>query len=359
MSRKLLITASTYSHIVHFHLPYIQKFHELGWEVNVACGGKETEIPFADKVVSLSLKKSFTSPSNFKACAQLHRLMSGNKYSLVIAHTALASFFTRLAEVGIKPHPKTINVVHGYLFDDRTPKLKAAVLKAAELLVAPQTDLVLTMNAYDTQWAKTHRTGKTVRSIPGMGVDEKKLVPTNGHDFGFAEDDFVLVYAAEFSERKSQATLIHMMAQLPERVKLLLPGEGALLESCKGLAADLDVSDRVIFPGQVKDMCNVLMQADASVTSSRSEGLPFNVMEAMLMGLPVIASRVKGHVDLVEDGLTGYLCEYGDETAFAKAVGKLMDDTRLAEQMGEKGKEKAQAYTISAVFQQVMDQYLS
>ena len=358
MSRKLLITASTYSHIVHFHLPYIQKFHELGWEVHVACGGEETEIPFADRVVSLSLEKSFTSLSNFKACAQLHSLMSENEYSLVIAHTALASFFTRLAEVG-KPHPKTVNVVHGYLFDDRTPKLKAAVLKAAELLVAPQTDLVLTMNAYDTGWAKTHRTGKTVRSIPGMGVDERKLVPTKNYDFGFAEDDFVLVYAAEFSERKSQATLIRMMAQLPERVKLLLPGEGALLESCKRLAGELDVSERVIFPGQVKDMCSVLMQADASVTSSRSEGLPFNVMEAMLMGLPVIASRVKGHVDLVEDGVTGYLCEYGDETAFAEAVGKLVDDTRLAKQMGARGKDKAQAYTLSAVFQQVMDQYLS
>lgn len=359
MSRKLLITASTYSHIEHFHLPYIRKFHELGWEVHVACGGKETEIPFADKVVSLSLKKSFTSLSNFKACAQLHSLMSENEYSLVIAHTSLAAFFTRLAELGIKPHPKTIHVVHGYLFDDRTPKLKAAVLKAAELFVAPQTDFVLTMNAYDNRWAKAHRAGKDVRSIPGMGVDEKKLVPTNGYDFGFSEDDFVLVYAAEFSERKNQAVLIRTMAQLPERVKLLLPGEGALLESCKSLAKELSVSDRVVFPGYVHDVAGILAQADVAASCSRSEGLPFNVMEAMLMGLPVVASKVKGHTDLVEDGVTGFLCEYGDESAFANAIGKLLDDMQLAEQMGARGKEKAQAYTLDTVFSQVMDQYLS
>ena len=359
MKQRLLMTASTFSHIEHFHLPYLQRFHELGWEVHIACGGGEREIPFADKVLSLPLEKRFLSVSNFKASAMLRRLMRENEYDIVTAHTSLASFFTRLAEIGLKPHPRTINVVHGYLFDDRTPKLKAAVLKAAELLVAPQTDLVLTMNEYDARWAKAHRAGKAVRSIPGMGVDVKKLSPgPNTVSFGTGENDFVLVYAAEFSRRKNQTMLIRAMTRLPERVKLLLPGDGVLLEACKGLAKELGVSERVIFPGYVKNMGGLLSQANAAVTCSRSEGLPFNVMEAMLMGLPVIASRVKGHTDLVEDSATGLLCEYGNEEAFAEAIGKLADDALLAERMGVRGREKAQAYTLHAVLPQVMDEYL-
>ena len=74
--------------------------------------------------------------------------------------------------------------------------------------------------------------------------------------------------------------------------------------------------------------------ADAAVTASRSEGLPFNVMEAMYAGLPVIASRVKGHTDLLTEGLTGLLYPWDDAEAFAGAVRRLLEDSAGAAAMG-------------------------
>lgn len=354
------MTASTFSHIAHFHLKYLAAFKRLGWKIDIACGGKEMAIPCADRCISIPIKKSFTALSNFKACAVLRGLIKKEQYDLVITHTSLAAFFTRLAEKGLKHRPRTINVVHGYLFDERTPRLKAAVLKTAEYLVAPQTDLVLTMNEYDTEWAKAHKVSKDAGRIPGMGIDAAKLLATcEKADCGCRAPDFVLIYPAEFSKRKNQKMLIRAMTELPAEVKLILPGQGTELEDCKKLVAELGLTERVSFPGYIDSIGTAFAAADAAVSSSRSEGLPFNIAEAMLCSLPVIASRVKGHTDLVEDGVTGLLYDYNDMHGFAKAVKMLCDNRDAALQMGMAGKESAQRYTLDSVFQRVMDAYLA
>ena len=359
MKRKLLMTASTFAHICSFHLPYVSEFKRLGWEVHIACGGEYREISCADKQFRLPLVKKYFAMANIKTLAVLHRLMQEQNYDLVIAHTSLASFFTRMAEVGLKPRPKTINVVHGYLFDSDTGKGKAAVLKMAEYLTSPQTDMIITMNRFDTQWAEKAFPKKKVRFIPGMGVDAEKYSQT-GKLSGVRPFDaaFMLVYSAEFSKRKNQAMLIRGMTLLPEQVQLVLPGEGALLEVCKALAKKLGVENRVIFPGFVSDIGSVLAHADVAVSSSRSEGLPFNLMEAMFCGLPVVASNVKGNADLVIDGKTGFLFPYDDEKAFAAAVKKLFDHTELLRKMGEAGCSYAESFSIHRVMPTVMEAYL-
>lgn len=359
MNKKVLMTASSLAHISNFHLPYIKAFSDMSWEVHVAGSGPEREIPSASKVHVLKFEKSFGSPGNFRTASRLRDIIRENNYELIICHTSLAAFFTRLATVGIKGRSRLINVVHGYLFDERTSFVKACILKTAEYLMAPQTDLILTMNEWDNAWAKRHKIAKEVRYIPGMGISERKQLSGETETMPeFTDDDFVLVYPAEFSSRKNQAMLIRAMAMLPEAVKLVLPGTGALFEECRALAESLGLEDRVLFPGYVKNIFALLKSADVAVSSSRSEGLPFNIMEAMLSALPVIASRVKGHTDLIEDGVNGYLYEYDNEQAFAQAVEKLMLDRGLASNMGCIGREKVRQFELENVLHKVMHEYL-
>lgn len=245
----VLYTASTFSHILNFHLPYLRRFRELGWQVEVACGGPVRDIPFADGAVSLPLEKKMSSPANFQAASQLRAMVIRQQYDLIITHTSLAAFFTRWALRGLKHRPKLINVVHGYLFDDETSGLKRGLLTRAETMTAPQTDLLLTMNAWDTRWAMAHRAAPRVEEIPGMGVDLTRFrtAPdarrTMRDRLGLSEGDVALLYAAEFSGRKSQHTLLEALPGLPENVKLLLPGSGALLDDCRAQAASLGVAD--------------------------------------------------------------------------------------------------------------------
>lgn len=357
MRNKLLITASSLGHISNFHLPYLKAFADMGWEVHITGSGPERDIPAASEVFCLPFEKSFGSPENFKAAAMLRDIMRENSYDLIICHTSLAAFFTRLATLGIKGKTRLINVVHGYLFDEKTSFLKATVLKTAEYLMAAQTDLVLTMNEWDYNWASSHKVSKEVRNIPGMGIRAKESAQTS-NGFEFSKEDFVLVYPAEFSKRKNQAMLIRSMQLLPEHIKLILPGNGALLEECVALSESMGLNSRVLFPGYVNDIFGLLKNVDAAVSSSRSEGLPFNLMEAMLSGLPVIASRVKGHTDLIEDGINGWLFEYDNEKAFAAAVVKLVGDRRKANDMGTAGREMVRQFELETVLPKVMHEYL-
>ena len=365
MPGTVLFTASTWSHIANFHRPYLRAFRALGWSVHAACGGEVREIPEADLCVQLPFEKKMTAPANFQAQAQLRRLMEQYRYDLVCTHTSLAAFFTRRAAAGVRPRPKVVNMVHGYLFDDETPALKKNILLAAERLTAGQTDLLLTMNQWDYAAARKGRLGRRVENIPGIGVDFDRFPPVPPErrsalrrSHGIAPGDFLLLYAAEFSSRKNQAMLLRAMPRLPASVKLALPGQGALLDACRSLAHELGIGDRVLFPGHAA-MPDWYAMADAAVSSSRSEGLPFNVMEAMYAGLPVAASAVKGHTDLIADGVTGLLFPFNDEAAFAEAIGRLLDHPEQAAAMGAAAHAAMAPYSLERVLPQVMELYLS
>lgn len=365
MAPSVLFTASTYSHLFNFHRPYLAEFRALGWEVHVACGGARAEIPEADRELPLPFEKKMTAPANLRAQKLLRQAMEETAYTLVIAHTSLAAFFTRRAAAGLgRRRPPVVNVAHGYLFDDGTGPLKREILLGAERITAPQTDLLLTMNQWDYALARKKKLGRRVENIPGMGVDFSRLVGREAdgaatrRELGLCPGELLAVYGAEFSARKSQSALIRAMARIPENVKLALPGQGTLLEECKALSKRLGLEGRVFFPGQEPDMPRWYAAADLAASASRSEGLPFNVMEAMYAGLPVVASAVKGHTDLLYGG-GGLLYPYGDEAALSAELCRLAEDPALRRELGARAREAVLPYGLDRVLPRVMEAYLS
>lgn len=369
MTGRVLVTASTLSHIRNFHLPYLRRFQELGYEIHVACGGAEgqtlDEVPYVQKLIPLPFQKKITALKNFRAVSILRRQMKETPYDLIVTHTSLAAFFTRLALPRSKERARVVNMVHGYLFDPQRPGLKGRLLMWAEALTRSQTDLVLTMNRADYDYAKAHRLGKEVAFVPGVGVDFSKLDGSLKEDkatlrqiLDIPQDAFVFLYAAEFSARKNQALLIRALAQLPQRAVLALPGQGALLESCQALARELGVADRVLFPGQVSEMGPWYALSDAAVSASFSEGLPFNIMEAMYAALPIAATAVKGHTDLLVPGKSGLLFPADDTAACAKAMEKLLDHPKLCRRLSQAAHQAVLPYALETVLPQVMERYL-
>ena len=365
IKHKLLMTASVWSHIQNFHLPYLREFKRLGWETHVGCAGLPADPPNVDLAIELPFEKRMLSTANFHARRILRQCIIKENYDLIITHTTLAAFFTRLAVKGMVSRPRLVNVMHGYLFDDGTPALKRSILLDAERLTAPETDLLLTMNQWDYDFAVGRRLARRVEKIPGMGVDFTKLdnvtdsKETLRDRLGLPRAAFLLLYAAEFSNRKSQSVLIEAMKALPERALLLLAGDGGQVDACKAQARELGLGDRVRFLGHVSEIAPLYHASDACVSASRSEGLPFNVMEAMRAGLPVVASRVKGHTDLIEDGVSGLLYEYGNARDCAEKLRRLMDAPALRQALSAAARARAGAYRLEAVLPLVMDRYLS
>ena len=161
---------------------------------------------------------------------------------------------------------------------------------------------------------------------------------------GVAESDFVYVSVARFWPQKDHCTLLEAFAKGPGRgggARLLLAGEGTLREATADLADRLGIAAQVTFLGRRADIADILGAADVFVLSSRWEGNPLSVMEAMSAGRAVLATRVGALPELVRHGRDGLLVEAGDAAAMADAMCLLRAQPAMSRQMGNSGRERA------------------
>ena len=250
--KKILFCASTSQHLRRFHLPYLRAFRQAGWQV-WAASGSEDPVAEADRFVRLPLEKRLLSGKNAQAVLAARRLLMQEQFDCVSVHTTLAAAAVRLAARAMKQRSKIFYTCHGYLFSESDGARSAPYL-LAEKLCAPVTDVLMVMNREDREIARRHSLcgAGEPRLIPGMGVDLRRYAPWDERRrlqsrgaHGYTPQDFVLVYAAEFSPRKNHELLLRAFAAaVPDcpGLRLFLAGEGALRGNCERLAAELGIS---------------------------------------------------------------------------------------------------------------------
>lgn len=317
LAKKILFCASTASHIKNFHLPYLSAFKDRGYDVFTATGD-DAPVSGALQSFTLPFFKSFFSFKNIKAIFAARRLLLAERFDIVSLHTTLAAAVVRAALLIIpkRRRPRVFYTCHGYLFNENDGLSRLKYL-LPEQLCAGVTDVLMVMNREDERIARRYRLSNGgIHYINGMGLVPGRFAPPTPERhaaakaaLGFSPEQLLFVYIAEFSERKNHRQLLAAFAPAararPE-LRLLLAGAGALLEDCKRLAQKLGVAEQVRFLGYVNDTPRLLAGCDCCVSTSLIEGLPFNIMEALSSGLPVIASDIKGHRELAaqSSGLT-------------------------------------------------------
>lgn len=320
-NQKILYAASTASHLIHFHTPYIEELRREGHTVMTMANGDGVDfnIPFD--------KKMFSKVN--KACRkEIRSIVEKEKFDLIILNTSLAAFHIRHA-IKNKGRPRIVNIVHGYLFSEtpRTIKesFRAYIFTLAEKLLRRKTDAVLTMNDEDLRIAtKQGFALGPIIPVFGMGVPYPVFKENAGaiRRAHSSKGDFVLLFAGELSNRKNQEFLISAMPRLKEKipkVKLWLLGDGVKKDNLMERAKYLGVEDSVVFLGKKDNPLDYMRDCDLYVSPSKSEGLPFNVVEALGCGKTVLASRIKGHTDILDSG-AGILYEPDSKWDFVDKV---------------------------------------
>jgi glycosyltransferase involved in cell wall biosynthesis len=115
-----------------------------------------------------------------------------------------------------------------------------------------------------------------------------------------------------------------------QNARFLIVGAGPLDERLRQQAESLSVSEHVFLTGPTDDVPAYLREADVYVTMSHYEGIPLATLEAMAWGVPVVASDVPGHRDLIEHGVSGLLYRLGDVGALARAICEVLDEPERA-----------------------------
>ena len=342
MSKKVLFTSHR-ANFAKFNRPFMRWFKEQGYEVHYASDGEE-EVLDCDKHFDVCFDRSPYSKRNIKAYRQLKDIIDKENYDIIHCHTPMGSVVTRLAAKDArKKGTRVLYTAHGFHFYKGAPLVNWLFYYPVEKYLSKYTDCIITINQEDFECAKAKFKSTNVEKINGVGVDLNRFKPVSGEEkvslrkqYGFNENDFILIYVAEFTENKNHGFILGCLAQLKNMIpnlKVIFAGDGATSTEMAEMSNKLGLGDIVNFLGYRKDIDKLLKMSDISVSASIREGLGLNIIEGMACGLPIVATKNRGHCDIISAGTNGYLYDLDSNDEFIKYITELYNNKAKREEM--------------------------
>lgn len=366
---KVLYTASVLSHICQFHLPVMEELQKRGYEVHVAARDNLAEknglkLQFADQYFNIPFQRSPKDKRNIEAYKKLKELLNAEHYDIVICNTPVVGILTRLAaRQARKTGTKVVYIAHGFHFYNGAPKKYWLIYPIEKVFAEKYTDLLITINKEDYQRAKDKFNCST-EHIFGVGVRSDRYHPASAEEQilmrkkqNLNEEDFVIICSKELMFDNNQKTLLKAASKVKDAIpnlRVLIAGNGPDDQMLKNLTKELGLESIVRFLGYRTDLEQIVPSANLVVSCSYREGMPLNIIEAMLCARPIVASHNRGHNELIEHEATGYLFDMLDYDALADYILKIYQDKEKALRFGENAYQKVQDYTANEVVQQMV-----
>lgn len=342
MKKLIIVANASKEHIRKFCIPFIDRLHANGWTVDVACR-LDVPVPECDNAYDLPCDRNPFRGGLLKSVKALKEIIRKNEYDLLVCSTVVGAMIARLASAPFRKNGlKVIYMCHGIHFFPGASLSRWAMGYPVEKLLAPKTDAIIVTNDLDMELAN-----KYLKKIPiiekshSMGVNLSRFrdaALTAGEraekrrKLGLASDDFVLSYVAEIIDNKNQIMLINAFEIIRRSIpnaKLVLIGPEHDDGELQKLVESKGLQNEVQFLGWRSDVPVLLQLSDVYVASSKSEGLGLNLIEAMACNIPVVATKNRGHLEIVMHERNGFLVDIDDCEAMANYVLLLHGDAGL------------------------------
>lgn len=281
--------------------------------------------------------------------AQLVRLMRRVRPHVVHTHTAKAGALGRLA-ARLAGVPVVLHTYHGHVFHGYFPPRRTRVFLAIERALARLTDCLLAVSATVRDELLALGVGQPARfRVMPLGLDLDRYGTVEAlrgklrAELGLPADAPVVTIVARLVPIKAHEVFLRaarlVQAALPGS-QFLVVGDGERRAPLEALAADLGLAGSIHFLGWRRDLEHVYADSWVVALTSRNEGSPVSLIEAMAAERPVVATRVGGVPDLVEDGLTGRLVPPDDPAALADALVGLLGDGPRRQALGQAARRR-------------------
>lgn len=369
--KRALMFASVASMVDLFNRDNIAILEELGYEVTIACNFNEGSVYSHKqaKAYMKELKRDGYDIINVPVPRSLYDIkgmlgtyfkllndMKNKHYDIVHCQSPIGGVLCRLAARHFRSSgTKVLYYAHGFHFWKGAPRKNWLIYYNIEKYCSRFTDCLITLNKEDYKRAKREFSSR-VEFVPGVGldideidhvsVDKKKKC----EELGIPSDKKIVLSVCELSERKNCLTAIRAFIQAGRDDSImLLCGIGAQEKMLKKYVIEHNARGRVFFAGFRNDIIEIFKMSDVFIFTSRQEGLPVALMQAMASGLPALCSRIRGNKDLIKNGRGGYMYEPWDTKGYIEGLELLLDNGAERIKMGSYNRRHLQKYDIDSV----------
>lgn len=340
--------------LTHFLLPLMRTLREDGHEVVGVCAeGPLLAQPRAEgfRVEALPFARSFSPIAQVQAFWALIRLIHREKPDLVHAHMPISGVLARVAAklCGV---PRIAYTCHGFLFNQPGSHARRILALVLEKLCGHMTDIFLTVSQEEAEDARRLHIHPHPVAV-GNGRDSTRFRPDEAarsrirQEIGTSEHTPVIIVVSRLVRHKGYPELLDAMRSVPQAelwvVGDRLPSDhGSMLDTCFEQARAA-LGSRLKCLGYREDIPALLAAADIFTLPSHFEGLPMSIIEAMLTGLPVVSTDIRGPREQVIPNVTGLLVPPANPALLAGALRTLSQNAALRAQMGSAARTRALA----------------
>lgn len=351
---KILILCTTDSMIWSFLIPHIYELSAQGCIVE--CAASETGNSFNEltntgiTIHKISCCRNPYSLRNAIAYKQLKKLVKTRHYDIIFCHEPVGGVLGRI--VGKSLGCKVAYMAHGFHFFHGAP-YSYKLYYYIEKYLSRYTDLLITINKEDYESSQMFH-AHDVAFVNGIGIDISKFQSKESHylneKFCLPKNSLKLLSVGELIPRKNHISVIQAMKKFKgQDVHYFIAGDGKLECYLKKYVRRYHLDHQVHFLGfcqNINELCN---SCDIFVFPSVQEGLSLALMEAMACGKPIVASKIRGNIDLIQHTAGGLLVDPFDVDGYYTSIKKIAQDPILLCKMGNINKKNIHKYDINIV----------
>lgn len=366
--KKILIVTSSCFFVRTFLLPHIEYLVDNGWVVDIASADDGESVPYVNRIIDIPIARTPYSIGNIKAITILREELEHERYDIVHCHTPIGAMVGRLAAIKARKRgTKVIYMTHGLHFYEGVSLKNWILYYPVEKALSCITDAIISINEEDRLLIKKKFYTRLQYKTNGIGYDYRHVGDVEKRDrlcirqkLGIAPDDFVGIYIARYTEDKNHRFLIESMKKILSRIpsyKIVFVGDGSEFDVCREEAKKLGLERQILFVGYHKEITDFLSIADIGLSPSLCEGLGLGLVEEMSAHIPVLASDIRGHRDLIKHGVNGMLYKPNDYNDFEDKLLSLYRDPSLRERLSENASKNLSQYAVEEIIPRMMNIY--